>query len=145
MKFKWIRNSVELGALASHLWSTAGFNSETEQWQKPSNNIDSFASQVNRLAISSYLTNSYRKIITKARAAHFLLLFIDIFSGNPNCSLFVSFLRNKSMDRLCPKIYFNLRVKFLKWIVSIRVPLRILDLNLHIHARKRQRHYSLSW
>ena len=41
---------------------------------------------VNRLVISSYLTNSYRKINTKARAALFLLFFICIFSGNPNCS-----------------------------------------------------------
>ena len=39
---------------------------------------------VNRLVISSYLTNSYRKINTKARAALFLLFFICIFSGNPN-------------------------------------------------------------
>ena len=104
VNFNRVRYGAEVGALASHLWDAGSIpklNSSKNLREKsiylpvrlivvainltvalPCNTLLS----VNRLVISSYLTNSYRKINTKARAALFFLFFICIFSGNPNCS-----------------------------------------------------------
>lgn len=147
MKFKGIRNSAEVGALASYLWNTSsipklnnGKNLRIKSICLPVRLICLAINSTVALPRNTSLgvIDSLFPVTTlfsldqhQGKSTTFSFIFYRYFFWQSKLFPYVSFKLNERMDRPCPKIYFNLTVKFLKGIVSIRVSLRILDLNLH--------------